>query len=714
MVDGGVVMGTQYKKVIEDLFDNLSKSVMVILAIALGVFGLGIIFDSYCITDREMTASYKATNPASFTLTVDNPDILLMKTLQARDDVEHFELRKALIARVGTDKDIWYQAKIYVVNDWEHLSINTFYSLDGKNIPKIGEILLENSSLTVVDRNVGDSLNVKMPKSEPQELTIVGSVQADGTNPAWMHEEVIGYICEETLDAFGTQLINCEILVTVSDKKMDKAHITEVSDNIRSEIEALGYKVTYIYVPTPNEHPNASQMNAILLLFRVFGTLSLLLSSILVFSIVTSILKGQVRQIAIMKSMGATTCQISHMYYLFVIILGIIAAMLAIPSAKIMSTSICKFTAKILIFTVRDYSVQIWVYVLQFIIAVFVPMLTATFPIQTGCRISIHDGLHDNRSDINQLGKRNMEKWISKVLVRNACFSMGLRNTFRKPTRLLFAVITLAIGGSILIASINVRASLEESFSQTLDMYKMDTQFVLSENYDDNTIADILQNINGVDSFQSTVISYASLIDESEGEKTNVIYDSSKIMKQINIQHKPSADLDTTYLKTEKAFRENKIDVVSSLTMKGVKEIYEKHLYTVASFLIGASVIVILVGIISLISLTGMSVTERRKELGIMRSFGTNNHTVFLVVSIENLLTGLLGFFAAVLLAIPLSMTIGSEFGEIFLDKALPNVFSSEGVVIWFLLTIIISTIVSFVAVRETVRLPVYEILAYE
>jgi len=714
IIDGGVAMRTQYKKVIEDLFDNLSKTVMVILAIALGVFGLGIIIDSYCITDREMTASYEETNPASFVIAVDNPDDILMNTIQTSDDIQQIELRKTIIVRVGTETDAWYQAKIYVVSDWEHIDISTFYSLDGENVPKKGEILLEYSSLSVVDLTIGDSMNVKMPGTSTQELNIVGSVQADGTNPAWMHEEVLGYICEDTMYAFGAEQKSCEILVTISANKADKAHITKVSEYIRNEIESLGYKVNYVSVPTPNVHPNAAQMNAILLLFRIFGTLSLLLSSILVFSIVTSILKGQVRQIAIMKSMGATTRQISQMYYLFVMILGIVAAILAIPSAKVMSASLCKFTATILVFTVRNYSVPIWVYVLQFVIAVLIPMLAATFPIRKGSRISINEGLHDNRININQFGRRKIEKLFSKASIRNAGVSMGLRNTFRKPTRLLFAVFTLAIGGAILMASINVRVSLEESFSQTLDMYEMDTQFVFFENYSDSIIEDILQEIDGVESFISTVVSHASLIDEAEGERTNIIYDNSELMKEITIRHKPLTDLDTTYRKTEEVFRENGIDVISSLTIKGAEVIYEKHLYTVASFLIGASVIVILVGIISLISLAGMSVTERMKELGIMRSFGTNARSVFLVVYVENLLTGLLGFSAAVLMAIPLSTAIGKQFGEIFLNKALPNVFSTNGLLLWLALTIIINTLVSFLAVKKAIKLPVYEILAYE
>ena len=81
-------MRIQYKKIIEDIFFNLSKTVLIILAIALGVFGVGIIIDSYCVTDREMKSSYEATNPASFTITVANPDEALKQILSENDNID--------------------------------------------------------------------------------------------------------------------------------------------------------------------------------------------------------------------------------------------------------------------------------------------------------------------------------------------------------------------------------------------------------------------------------------------------------------------------------------------------------------------------------------------------------------------------------------------------------------------------------------------------
>ncbi len=321
-------MRIQYKKIIEDIFFNLSKTVLIILAIALGVFGVGIIIDSYCVTDREMTASYEATNPSSFIITVDNPDEILEQLLKENDEIDEYELRKNILSRVGTQEDSWCEAKIQVISNWDKISINTIYPLTGNEVPGIDEIIFEKSSLSVVNLNIGDIVNVKTPQNSMQQLKISGTVQADGTNPAWMHKEVLAYISEDTMEALGVSYDSCEILITVTGDRTDKTYISSVAKDLHSELNNYGYNISCISIPTPGDHPNAAQMKSILLLFRMFGILSLLLSVMLVFSIISSIMKEQVKQIAIMKSMGATSWQITIMYYLFVIILGIVASII--------------------------------------------------------------------------------------------------------------------------------------------------------------------------------------------------------------------------------------------------------------------------------------------------------------------------------------------------------------------------------------------------
>ena len=707
-------MRTQYKKVIEDIFFNLSKTILIILAIALGVFGVGVIIDTYCITGREMNTSYEATNPSSFIITVDNPDEGLQQLLKKNNKIEEYELRKTILSRVGIQDDLWYEAKIQVIPNWDTIKINAIYSLNGKKDPDIDEIIFENSSLSVVDLGIGDMIHVKTPKNPAKQLKIAGTVQADGTNPAWMHEEVLAYISEDTMRSLGVSYSSCEILITVSGDRTDKIYIESVAKDLNHTLNDYGYTVSHISVPTPGEHPNTAQMKSILLLFRIFGTLSLLLSAMLVFSMISAIIKEQRKQIAIMKSMGATFHQVTKMYYLFVIILGMVSSIIAVPTATFMSKSLSDFTASILVFTICDRSIPLSAYFIQIAIALFIPVLASTFPILNSCRMSVNKGLHDIEKSKRRFKRYFIEILLSKLTLHSAGFSMGFRNTFRKKGRLAFAVITFALGGAILIASINVRVSLADQFEKMLTSYNADAKFTFSENYSDKSIQSILDNIEEIKGFTSTTLTYEELLNDGDNGCANIIYDASKRLKQIDIVHKNNANLKETYLKTEKAFRENGVDVMESITVKGAQRIYDKHLFTIATFLIGASVIVILVGIISLVSISGLNVTERIQEIGIMRSFGTNSRSIFVIIFTENIITGFLGLIVAILLSIPFSSLIGKEFGTIFLSTPLSCKTSYSGVIIWLLLTIIINLVVSYSSILKIRKMPVSKILTYE
>ena len=704
-------MRTRFKKILEDLLENLSRTVLVIVAIALGILGTGLILNCYAITNREMDASYINTTPASFSMCVDSTDDTLLTSLKANKDIAELETRRMLIGRTGTNEDSWFKLQLYVVKDFEHLKLNTFTSSTGTNIPKEGEILLENTSLSVVDHVIGDSLNIKLPLTTTSKLTIAGSVQADGTNPAWMHSMVYGYISEETFKMLGSPSTENELLFLVSGDAYDKSYIENVAVNAKKLCEDRGFTVSNIIIPIPGRHPNANQMNSVILLFQTFGILSLLLSGILVINIISAMLKGQIRQIAIMKSIGATTHQIVGMYYSLVLILGIVALVFAMPMAAFISRPMADFLTNLLVFSIKDYSIPLWAYGIQIAVGILIPVLAATYPILKGCMNPVNDGLHELGLNKSKSRKSPVNHNISKFHPKSNIFILSIRNTFRKPGRLFFTIATLTIGGATLMTTLNLKVSLENTFKKDINTINCDTQFTFSKNYSNGEIQKILDTIPEIASAKYLTTTYTAM----SYENTDLIkYNASDVLTIANITHVDGADLKGTYQKTEKAFSEAGIDVLNSTTIDDVEAIYNNHMLTIASILTGASVLVIIVGIMGLISTSGINIIERMREIGIMRSFGASALNIRLIIIYENLITGIVSWIFAIILAIPLSIFLGNYFGNTFLSKPLVNTFSLLGVAIWFGLIIIINVFVSIIAAQKAIKLPVNQVLIYE
>ena len=100
-----------------------------------------------------------------------------------------------------------------------------------------------------------------------------------------------------------------------------------------SRRQARGHTVTAIDVPIPGRHVHAAQMDSLLMIMGAFGVLALLMSGFLVVNLLTATLAGQLREIGVMKALGARPSQLAAMYFVFALALGVFACAIAIPLA---------------------------------------------------------------------------------------------------------------------------------------------------------------------------------------------------------------------------------------------------------------------------------------------------------------------------------------------------------------------------------------------
>ena len=65
------MMRPRWRKVMHDLVNNFSRTVLVVVSIAVGVFSIGVIVGAYVIISNDMSASYAANNPMNIDLRTD-------------------------------------------------------------------------------------------------------------------------------------------------------------------------------------------------------------------------------------------------------------------------------------------------------------------------------------------------------------------------------------------------------------------------------------------------------------------------------------------------------------------------------------------------------------------------------------------------------------------------------------------------------------------
>ncbi|HLP18430.1 MAG TPA: hypothetical protein VK470_19380, partial [Bacteroidota bacterium] len=62
-------------KILRDVTSDIPKNLMLVAAIAIGIFGIGTIIGGYSVLKREMAANYLGTNPASATIKVEGASV---------------------------------------------------------------------------------------------------------------------------------------------------------------------------------------------------------------------------------------------------------------------------------------------------------------------------------------------------------------------------------------------------------------------------------------------------------------------------------------------------------------------------------------------------------------------------------------------------------------------------------------------------------------
>jgi putative ABC transport system permease protein len=127
-------------------------------------------------------------------------------------------------------------------------------------------------------------------------------------------------------------------------------------------------------------------------------------------------------------------------------------------------------------------------------------------------------------------------------------------------------------------------------------------------------------------------------------------------------------------------------------------------------------IMAVVIGAVGSIALSGalaLSVTERRREIGVMRAIGASSWTIFRLFIGEGLILGWLSWLVALPVSIPagrlMVQALGKAFGLDILYK-----FQPTGAIMWFVIITILSILASWLPARGATRISVRESLAYQ
>jgi len=498
---------------VRDFWHERTRTLLVVLAIALGISGFAVVLSSYAILTRELNQGYLASNPASATLSTDAiPDDLSEKLL-ALGDLAAVEARRVVRARIKTGPVEWRSLQLFVVKNYGDIRVAKLTPEKGAWPPAKGEILIERDALQVAKARIGDTVTVRMNSGREETLRVSGTAHDVGQAQARMENAVYGYVTLATLAALGEEPYLDQLKILVAGDAFDEARVRRLAEQTKQRVETLGHPVRRMDVPKPGEHPHAAIMGLLLLAQAGFGLFALLLSGVLVVNLLTAILAAQIRQIGMMKAVGGSRTQIASIYLAQALCLGAAALAIAVPVGILGSRALSLYMGRFLNFDITSVAVPAWVYLLEVAIGLLAPVLAAAYPVIKGSAVSVREALSDVGVGRGGFGATGFDRAIAGVGGASRPLLLAIRNSFRRRTRLLLTLSTLAIGGVVFMSALNVRSSMVRTLDRLFASRRFDLTLGLPTMVPADTLQRAIGSTPGVAAFEGWIVSEAAIVD---------------------------------------------------------------------------------------------------------------------------------------------------------------------------------------------------------
>jgi putative ABC transport system permease protein len=421
---------------------------------------------AYEIISHDMGASYASANPANIDMRTDPFDQSFVDAVKNLNGVKEVEGRRFFSVRSRIPGGDWTNLDLVAINNFYDLHIDLLLPLQGNPVPGDKQVILERKALNDLAVKVGDALEFQLPNGNIKTMTVVGVIQDQTTGAGDFLAPPLGYITLDTLPWLGQPTDYNRLLVTVDGNSSDKEHIRQVSTTVSDQVEKNRRQVYRTELNKTNEHPMASTVKAILGILGALGVLIVFLSSSLIANTLNSLLTQHLPHIGVMKLIGARSQQIFGMYITLIMSFGLIALLIALPTGGQAAFALSQLIASKMNFNLLGYRIVPWVFFLQAIVALLVPLAAGFIPVNNGSRVKVQSaisggGLSAGKASggwLERMGSR--VKWLSRPML------ISLRNTFRRRGRLMLTLLTLTMGGAIFIAVFNVQLSLEDYVAQ--------------------------------------------------------------------------------------------------------------------------------------------------------------------------------------------------------------------------------------------------------
>ena len=469
------------KKIWHDLAERKGRSAITILGMCIGFWGVGSAAVAWLVLSNDLASNFRQTNPPAIAMTLDGQGVIDVSRIGAVEGAQNIENRPQLSGRAQYAPDRWLKLVLWVVEDFTDMRVGTVFPVNAALPPPPGTIVVERDGPPIANflkrreqsGSVGHERSVADPdrpfvrfEDAPIPIQLAGGIdiaaEISGTvfdprqAPSRMEMAIYAYATRDTVEQWGAAIAD-RLLVTPAPGYEDEASIHATAARLEARLAEIGFTAVETSYPSHTKHVHQFQMNSILWLISGVGMLALLMCAVLVVNLISGVLTPQVRQIGVLKAIGASARQITMMYATAMAVTGIISASIALPFAIRSGFAVSGKLAAMLNFDVLTQALPLSACIGFVFAASLFPVIAALPTVCRWSRVPVTDALRHSGANPEQDNSPPIDRITTLLPIT---FRIGLRNAFRKPQRTLMTAASLGLGVLVFMIAMNTRTSL--------------------------------------------------------------------------------------------------------------------------------------------------------------------------------------------------------------------------------------------------------------
>ncbi|MBN1401013.1 MAG: FtsX-like permease family protein [Anaerolineae bacterium] len=482
------------RKAWRDLAQSKARTVLVVLSVSVGVFALGLVFGLSSVMRLRMTQDHLNAVPAHILFAGGPFDRDVVSAVSAEANVAQVEARTEAGFRWKREGETdWRPGTLIARSAYADIRMERLELMNGA-WPDADVLAVERQSAAYFGLGAGTTILAEYGKRE-KPVAIEGLVRSSSITPPQFGGNATFYTTAEQVTSLAGLAYPNRLSVRLESFSVTGAELA--AKRVQDRLERMGVQVIGYLVSDPSVHPLQSMVDTMALVLTLLGALSLGLSAFLIINTTRSLVIQQVWQIGVMKVYGATSRRLVRMYLLMVLIYGVFAALLAIPTAALATHWVSIWLLDLINIAASPFSISLGPMLIQSVIGLLVPALAALGPIIKGARVTPREAI-STQGIGDQFGGGWLDQAIGRLRGLPRPLALSLRNTFRRKARVLLTLLTLVAAGLMFITVMSLGSSLRETLNTLIAGMGLDVWVVFPQPERGERLIEIAVQVPGI------------------------------------------------------------------------------------------------------------------------------------------------------------------------------------------------------------------------